>query len=118
MNELLNQLAALLNPSTLTNRDSTLLVIATWEKLKSAALRELRARSVATLQQQNNVQDAIDRIQVMNIWPWGGSLESILQNVGTDKILEHWTLCVNFVRQEFAGQAPTGTAGPGPQRMW
>ncbi len=102
MKEQLDQIQALTKPETLTNRNEVLKVINTWANFKAALLKEVIKRPMGTFQQREDVQDAIDRVKMMNIWPWGGALESILEHVGSNTIIEHWIRCVNFAREELA----------------
>lgn len=104
MNELLNQLQALAVAASLTDRTAVLKIIEVWSKLKKALLVDLKNRPVRSVQEQQDIQGAIDLIEIVNIWPWGGSLETILQNVGTQTVLDHWIRCVNLVREVMQGR--------------
>jgi hypothetical protein len=48
------------------------------------------------------IQQQINRVEILHIWPWGGDLENILQYVGARTIVQHWTRCVSFAREELA----------------
>lgn len=98
--EKLNEIQKLVLPATLSDRNKVLSVIASWTQFKSELLSEIKKRPMTTFDQREDVSDAIDRVKMMNIWPWGGALESILEHVGQTTILEHWNRCLNFAREE------------------
>jgi hypothetical protein len=114
MNEYLNQLVTLCNGNNLTNRNAVLQIMQIWSQLKTSLLRGLRSLPTTTMQQQQNVQTAIDGVEVLHIWPWGGTLEDVLKNVGSETIVEHWGRCLNFTRdaiQTFNQQATQAQSG-------
>jgi hypothetical protein len=96
----LDQIQQMALLATLSERNKVLLVINTWAQFKGELLNDIKNRPMATFQQREDVMDAIDRVKMMNIWPWGGALESILEHVGAPTILEHWNRCLNFAREE------------------
>jgi hypothetical protein len=96
----LNQIQQLATKETLTDRSKVLQVINIWAQFKADLLSDLKKRPMTTFDQREDVSDAIDRVKMMNIWPWGGALESILEHVGQATILEHWNRCLNFAREE------------------
>jgi nucleotidyltransferase/DNA polymerase involved in DNA repair len=96
----LNQIQQAVKAETLTDRSKVLAVINTWAQFKAEILDEIKKRPMGSFHQREDVSDAIDRVKMMNIWPWGGALESILEHVGTATILEHWNRCLNFAREE------------------
>lgn len=96
----LNEIQQLAVLATLTDRNKVLSVINTWAQFKGEMLSEIKKRPMTTFDQREDISDAIDRVKMMNIWPWGGALESILEHVGQATILEHWNRCINFAREE------------------
>jgi hypothetical protein len=96
----LNEIQKLVLPATLSDRNKVLGVINTWALFKAELLNEIRRRPMGTYDQREDVTDSLDRVKMMNIWPWGGALESILEHVGQTTILEHWNRCLNFAREE------------------
>jgi hypothetical protein len=102
MKKELDAIAAMVKPETLTDRKKVLEVITQWTIFKGELLNEVKKRPMTTFAQREEVSDTMDRIKILNIWPWGGALESILEHVGQVKILEHWTACLSFARAELA----------------
>ncbi len=113
MNEDFNQVLTLANAASLTDKAKILNLMKFWSSWKTKFLRSLRAMPTTSMQQQENVQEAIDNVEVLHIWPWSGTLEDILKNVGTEGILEHWARCVNFAKD--AIQRGTQPAQPAQQ---
>jgi hypothetical protein len=118
MNEQLQKIMQLAQAGNVTNRNAILELIKLWGTLKSSLLRALRALPTNTMQQQQNVQLAIDNVEVLHIWPWSGMLEDVLKNVGTELILEHWARCINFAKDAMQTanqqtvQPPAGVTWP------
>lgn len=100
MKQKLDELQALVQAGSLTNRDVVLKIISLWTVFKSELIAEIKKRPVTSFQDRDAIEDTIDRIKTLNIWPWGGALESILEHVGTQTILDHWNRCLNFAREE------------------
>ncbi len=102
MKQTLDQIQAMIRMETLTNRNEVLKLINLWAHFKTALLKEIAKRPMGDFQQRKEVRDATDRVKMLNIWPWGGALESILEHIGTGRIVEHWNGCINFAREELA----------------
>lgn len=91
--ETLNRITALATKDQVGDREAALQLMQLGRALQGALLRQLEVKELHT-------HPAYARIQRINFWPWSGSLEVVVQEIGKEYIFEHWNKCIEQAKHE------------------